>query len=65
MCAVMSVDHAGYLAHAGSLVKQWSDEVKYQSRLITAKDPREAICDLATEEKVRDALSARVEGSRS
>lgn len=42
----------GYLAHAGNLVKQWSDEVKWTSRLIESKDPREAICDLATEEKV-------------
>lgn len=42
----------GYLAHAGDLVRRWSEEVKWQSRLITAKDPREAICDLATDEKV-------------
>lgn len=42
----------GYLAHAGNLVKQWTDEVKWSSRFIEAKDPREAICDLANEEKV-------------
>ncbi len=42
----------GYLAHAGNLVKQWSDGVKWTSRFIEAKDPREAICDLANEEKV-------------
>lgn len=42
----------GYLAHAGNLAKQWSDGVKWTSRFIEAKDPREAICDLANEEKV-------------
>jgi nucleotide-binding universal stress UspA family protein len=42
----------GYLAHAGNLVRQWTDEVKWSSRFIEAKDPREAICDLANEEKV-------------
>jgi nucleotide-binding universal stress UspA family protein len=42
----------GYLAHAGNLVKQWSDGVKWTARFIEAKDPREAICDLANEEKV-------------
>jgi len=41
----------GYLAHAGNLVKQWTDEVKWSTRFIEAKDPREAICDLANEEK--------------
>jgi nucleotide-binding universal stress UspA family protein len=41
----------GYLAHASALVKQWSGDVKYTTRMITAKDPREAICDVATEEK--------------
>lgn len=43
---------AGYLAHASALVKQWSGDVRYDTRMITAKDPREAICDLAAEEKV-------------
>jgi nucleotide-binding universal stress UspA family protein len=42
----------GYLAHAGNLVRQWGEEVKWSSRFIEAKDPREAICDLAVEEKV-------------
>jgi hypothetical protein len=49
----------GYLAHAGNLVKQWGEEVKWSSRFIEAKDPREAICDLAIEEKVLVGKSAR------
>jgi nucleotide-binding universal stress UspA family protein len=42
----------GYLAHAGNLISQWGEEVKWSPRFIEAKDPREAICDLASEEKV-------------
>jgi len=41
----------GYLTHATNLIKQWGEDIKFNSTLVTARDPREALCDLATEEK--------------
>jgi len=41
----------GYLTHATELIKRWGEDVKFNSTLVTSRDPREALCDLATEEK--------------
>ncbi len=43
-----------FLSHAQELVRQWGSEYKATSRIIDAKakDPREAICDLARDEKI-------------